>query len=118
MTGLIILCFGGRDYSDSAHVNHVLSSLHAEKGIRLLIEGGAWGADWLCGMWADKNKIPYLTVEANWDKHGKSAGPIRNRAMARAKPDLGVRFAGNKGSNDMEIVLREMGIPILNAVKS
>jgi hypothetical protein len=56
---------------------------------------------------------------ANWDKHGKAAGPIRNREMANTRPDIGLAFGklyrGSKltGTGDMVSVLNARGIPVI-----
>lgn len=39
------------------------------------------GVDALGERWAANHCIPVLGFEANWDRHGKAAGPIRNQAM-------------------------------------
>ena len=47
--------------------------------ITLVISGGAQGADSLGEKWAKGNNIPTLIFPADWDKHGKAAGFIRNQ---------------------------------------
>lgn len=42
---------------------------------------GTYGIDNVVFEWAERNKIPTTVFYANWDKHGKAAGPIRNKAM-------------------------------------
>lgn len=37
--------------------------------------------------------------KADWDKYGRSAGPIRNRVMLDLKPDLVIAFHPNLGSS-------------------
>jgi hypothetical protein len=43
----------------------------------------ATGADKEAVMWAKRNKITVREFPANWSKHNKAAGPIRNREMAQ-----------------------------------
>jgi len=45
-------------------------------------EGGASGIDKAAKHWAHKNAIPVVTFEADWNKFGNEAGPIRNQEMA------------------------------------
>lgn len=45
--------------------------------------GMAKGADSLGEDWAKRNKIPIKYFPADWDKYGRSAGPIRNGEMAK-----------------------------------
>lgn len=47
-----------------------------------VICGMAIGVDKLGEQWAIANNIPVKEMPANWNAHGKAAGPIRNRQMA------------------------------------
>jgi hypothetical protein len=47
-----------------------------------VVSGGAPGADALGEQWARSRAIPVQRFPAEWHVHGRSAGPIRNRAMA------------------------------------
>ena len=44
-----------------------------------IVSGGARGADTLGEKWANNNKIPIKIFLAEWKKHGKAAGLIRNK---------------------------------------
>ena len=40
-------------------------------------------------------------MKANWDLHGKAAGPIRNRTMLNAHPNaIVVAFPGGRGTDN------------------
>lgn len=112
MERIIIVC-GGRDYGDKQHVSETLDSLHANVPVRLMIEGGADGADKWARVWADRRGVPHLTVEALWGKYGRRAGPIRNRGMLCAQPDLVVAFPGGPGTADMVSASREAGCDVI-----
>ena len=47
-----------------------------------VVSGCATGVDWLGEQWARANDVPVKEMPADWNRHGKSAGPQRNRAMA------------------------------------
>ena len=47
-----------------------------------VVSGCATGVDWLGEQWARANDVPIKEMPANWNRHGNSAGPIRNRDMA------------------------------------
>lgn len=47
-----------------------------------VVSGKARGVDKCGERWADRNGIPVKDFPADWAKHGNSAGPIRNEAMA------------------------------------
>lgn len=97
----VIVC-GGRDYQGYKRVIRCLNQLHEKHGITLIIEGGANGADAHAGIWADNAGIPRCTFHANWNAHGRKAGPIRNKHMLEfMRPDCVVAFPGGAGTADM-----------------
>lgn len=59
-------------------------SLSDLTGVELVISGEAPGADQLGKRWAQENGIEYVGFVADWDKHGKAAGPIRNEFIIKA----------------------------------
>jgi hypothetical protein len=99
-----VLVCGGRDYLNVAKVWDTLDQIHAGEGggVSLLIEGGATGADRLGRTWAQRRGVSLRTFNANWTKHGKAAGPIRNQRMLdEGKPDVVLAFPGGRGTADM-----------------
>ena len=97
-----VLVCGGRDFGDQAMLGHALDTLHKQQDISVIIEGDARGADRMAGHWARKNYIADSKFPADWDKHGKSAGSIRNHQMLeQGKPDLVVAFPGGRGTRHM-----------------
>lgn len=54
----------------------------------VVISGCAAGVDLLGEQWAKENGIPIEKFPAEWNKFGKSAGPIRNGQMANAAEAL------------------------------
>lgn len=107
----IIVC-GGRDYADRDHVFRVLDKIHTLRGIAEVIQGEARGADYLAAQWAVNYGIPLTRCRAEWEKHGKRAGPLRNRQMLTLKPDGVVAFPGGAGTADMISAAQEAGIPV------
>lgn len=95
-----VLVCGGRDYSDSNKVNHVLSEYLSEDLV--IIQGDAKGADTLAKEWAKKRIVKCENYPADWDKYGKRAGFIRNVQMLNeGKPELIIAFPGGKGTQMM-----------------
>jgi hypothetical protein len=47
-----------------------------------VISGDAKGIDTAGIEWAKQNNVDYVRMPANWGKHSKSAGYIRNKKMA------------------------------------
>jgi hypothetical protein len=58
----------------------------------VIVQGEANGADRMAKKIATDFKMPVESYPAEWDKYGKSAGPIRNRQMLNTKPDLVIGF--------------------------
>lgn len=107
----IIVC-GGRDYADREHVFQVLDKIHTLRGIIEVIQGEAQGADRWAREWAVGYGIPLTRCRAEWEKHGKRAGPLRNRHMLTLKPDGVVAFPGGRGTADMISAAQEAGVPV------
>ena len=81
--------------------------------ITQVVSGGARGVDTLGEIWARANGIKFVRFPADWNKHGKSAGPIRNQEMAKYADALVVIiFPNSKGSTNMFHVGNRNGLKI------
>jgi SLOG family YspA-like protein len=108
-----VLVCGGRYYSDREALEKYLDALHSESPISLVIDGGASGADTLANQWAVERHIRAASFPADWRKHGKAAGPIRNQQMLdEGKPDVVVAFPGGRGTADMVARAKRAGVPV------
>ena len=107
-----ILVCGGRDYKDRERVFKVLDGLHCLSKVTEVIQGGARGADTLAKEWALKNEVPQIEVKADWEKHGLSAGPIRNVEMIKYSPRMVIAFPGGRGTEHMVSTARKYNIPV------
>jgi len=119
-----VLVCGDRNYVDKKYLTKMLNhfddlfyehSLYEWTGI---IEGGARGADTLAGEWATSAGIPLEVFPANWEAHGKAAGPIRNQQMLdEGGPGLVIAFHTNiresKGTLDMITRANKAKIPVI-----
>lgn len=105
-----ILVTGGRNYTDRCTVWRMLGALNPETTI---IHGGCSGADTLADEAARYYGMSIEVFAAEWDEHGKAAGPIRNQKMIDADPDLVIAFRGGRGTRDTLRRARDAGIPIL-----
>lgn len=78
-----------------------------------IVSGGARGIDTLADTLAFKTGIPFKLFEADWDKHGKSAGHIRNKAMAEHGDALLLIWDGeSNGSSNMKRNMEKLNKPI------
>ena len=108
-----VLVCGGRKFTDILHLHRVLDSLLRERPITTIIEGNCRGADQLAGAWARKHGIENRKFPADWETHGRAAGPIRNRQMLdEGQPDLVIAFSGGKGTRNMATLAEERGIKV------
>ena len=98
--------------SDAIHeMHHNLIDLSR---IDLVISGKARGGDTAGELWARHEGIPILGMAADWDKHGRKAGYLRNEDMAEvATHCLILRVGGesSKGSTHMINIARNKGLP-------
>ena len=130
---LVIAAGGGRDLAWPPQ--RVAAELLARSGgrrVHLLLHGGARGADAAIGRAAQQLGWSALVMPAQWQLHGRAAGPIRNRelleqAVARAVTHsspgsiasvLVVAFPGGAGTASLVREARRMASrsPVLIAV--
>ena len=111
------LVTGGRNFADRDFLFATLDRLHAEHHFTLLIHGDARGADRLAGEWAQDRGIDVLACPADRKRHGRAAGPKRNRQMLAEKPDLVVAFPGDSDTRHMVIIADEAGVKVVYAVE-
>lgn len=113
-----VLVCGGRDFDDFAFLDRILTAVHEKRPITTVIEGGARGADSMGRKWAEKRGIAVSTFPADWELHGRRAGPVRNLKMLReGRPDLVVAFPGGRGTAHMMRSSVEAGVRVLDASK-
>ncbi len=92
---------GGRDYRFTPEDYEFLERIRHT--ITEVVTGGATGADECGHVWANANWINTTVFHANWEDHGKAAGPLRNKDMAEfVSPDGQViLFPGGRGTDSM-----------------
>ena len=112
-----VLVCGSRHLKDYKVLKETLDELMPLPGFLdyFIISGGARGADSMAEDYAIEEDIPYQIFRANWEKHGKAAGPIRNKQMLdEGKPDLVVAFMApdSRGTKNMVEQATKAGIEI------
>ena len=122
-----VLVCGGRDYPYVGMIYGVLDRLSESVEVTAIIHGACGeemvvcgqmranrGADLLARDWAIDRSITHIPYPADWNKHGKAAGPIRNQHMIDdGKPDLVVAFPGGRGTADMVRRARIAGVRVI-----
>ena len=107
-----VLVCGGRDYTDWYRLIDVLD--HYVNHGDVIITGMARGADTLAFDYAVMENIETEEYPAQWEIHGKKAGPIRNQQMLdEGKPDLVIAFPGGNGTADMVRRAKKAGVKVV-----
>lgn len=113
-----VLVCGGRYFRDRVRFFDVMDDLHARRRFSAVVHGCASGADHEAEVWGVTRELHVLRFPPEWDMHGKSAGPIRNRQMLEVgRPDLVVAFPGGRGTADMVRRARAAGIEVIEVAE-
>jgi hypothetical protein len=108
---MIVIIAGGRDYTDYDHVVTCVKDSGFE--ITEIVSGGATGADALGERYAKEHGIKLRRMPAEWKKHGKAAGPIRNREMAEVADGLIAFWDGeSRGTKNMIEEAEKRGLKV------
>lgn len=98
-----VLCCGDRNWGYRGVIRRVLTSL-TDRPITV-VHGACRGADEIAASIATTLGMATEAHPADWNKHGKAAGPIRNQAMLESGIDLVLAFHNDidasKGTADM-----------------
>ena len=97
-----VLVCGGRDFRNRKLAFAALDQLDREYKFSVVIDGMARGADEFGFDWAISRGVVTERYAADWDKHGRAAGFIRNKEMlVKGVPDMVVAFPGGIGTANM-----------------
>lgn len=112
-----LIVTGGRDYSDQTTLDAVLNRIHQGfDPIRVLVHGGANGADAMAGAWAARRNIPVVEFRARWKLLGGIAGPARNQQMLEGNLDATLLvFPGGSGTEDCWKRAHRLGLRMMFA---
>ena len=98
-----IAVVGSREFNNYQYMKSILDVYHKAGELEKIITGDARGADTLALKYAKEHDIPCHQFFAEWDKYGKSAGPLRNeRVVSHCDMIIAFRVDGlkNKGTNN------------------
>lgn len=106
-----IIVAGSRDFDDYERLARLMDRLTAPYVDVVVLSGAAKGADALGERWAFGWMWTVMRFHADWNRHGKAAGPIRNQEMVDAA-DAAVFFwkGGSKGTADCIARAKKKGI--------
>lgn len=84
-----------------------------EKHQIIIVSGQAKGADTMGERFAKEHGLPCEYYPANWQIHGRAAGPIRNKEMANNADALIAFWDGHsRGTRSMINLARKMGLQV------
>jgi aspartate aminotransferase-like enzyme len=104
---LKILVSGSRYYKNYRKILSFLTRMKQKHSEVIVVEGGARGADTLARKACEKLNIKCKEYNANWEKYGRAAGPIRNQQMLDDNDDIEIvaifheELNKSKGTKDM-----------------
>jgi glycerophosphoryl diester phosphodiesterase len=109
-----LIIAGSRNTADAAdEVGCALWKFELTYDITELVSGASGNVDLAGEEWARENNIPVKRFPADWDKHRKAAGPIRNREMAEYADALIAVWDGeSKGTANMILEMHRQGKPV------
>lgn len=106
-----VIIAGGRDITDYDLVERAVSNSGFD--IEQVVSGGAKGVDTLAVLYAQKHNKLLAVFMADWDRHGRKAGPIRNGQMAEYADALIAIWDGkSKGTKNMIDQAMAKGMPV------
>jgi len=105
-----VAIIGGRDFNDYK----LLKSVCEKHQISTIVSGGAKGADSLAEQYAKEKNIQTEIYLPDWNKHGRSAGFIRNTEIVDAADFIVAFWDGiSKGTNHSITIAEKMDKPII-----
>jgi hypothetical protein len=110
---------GGRDFYQYTAMAEILEKFDRLRGISVIIEGDAPGADRLAGRWARESLKPLIIMPAPWEKMGRQAGMLRNRWMLEhGQPDVVIAFPGGIGTAGMVRLAKRAGVEVVQPLRN
>lgn len=105
---------GGRDIANVSVIFGAIATSGFAHEITEVVSASVPGVDEIGFMWARQMAdVPVKEFPADWKKHGKAAGPIRNQQMAEYADALILVWDGkSKGSANMLMHAKNHGLRI------
>lgn len=111
-----VIIAGGRNFNDYGFLRDKCDEVLADRipsGNVVIVSGHAKGADLLGERYASEHSLRCELFPANWEKYGRSAGPIRNREMANhADALIAFHDGSSKGTGNMISISEALGLDV------
>lgn len=104
-----VIIAGGREYHNYETLLEAIEEAQFE--ITTVVSGGAKGVDALGEQYAEEQDLNLKIFRADWETHGRAAGPIRNRKMAENADALIAVWDGkSRGTKNMIETAQKLGL--------
>lgn len=123
-----VLVCGSRSWANYTEIYQALKGLVVMRHLEnppdriTVVHGAARGADNLADQAAEALNCPREPYPAEWDKHGRAAGPIRNEQMLDTGVDLVLAFSTawppTPGTANMIKIATEAKVPVVIRVQN
>lgn len=116
MSDYKVIIAGCRDFNDYAILKDKCE-FYLQNKMRthnvIVVSGHASGADSLGEKFAQEHNLQCELHPADWERHGKAAGPIRNKEMADVSDALIAFWDGNsRGTKSMIDLAQRKGLQV------
>lgn len=116
-----ILVTGSRNHDDPYQVRRALQALVEMAQLRgqfaVVVHGDCpSGVDFYAAKWCEHTGTTVEAHPAQWDTHGKAAGPLRNQKMVDLGADVCIAFpvGESRGTRDCMARAEKAGIPVFD----
>lgn len=111
-----VIIAGCREFNDYEFLrqkcDNILSKVRQTHSV-VIVSGTARGADQLGERYAAERGYQVRRFPADWDRHGKAAGPIRNALMADSADALIAFWDGmSRGTKNMIDTAKNRGLSV------
>ena len=111
MDSMKVIIAGGRDYHNYETLLEAITE--AQFDITTVVSGGAKGVDALGERYASEMNKELNVFNADWETHGRAAGPIRNRKMAEnAEALIAIWDGQSRGTKNMIETATKKGLRV------
>lgn len=111
-----VIIAGGRDFNDYTLLKTKCDNILAKTALTnkiVVVSGAARGADSLGERYAREKGYTIEQYPADWNTHGRAAGPIRNAQMANSADALIAFWDGqSKGTKSMINIAKTKGLGV------
>lgn len=114
----IAILTGGRDYEDWRKIKGILDALACIPAITIYVGDCPTGLDHLARYYFNtfSPQTNVRVFKADWDTHGKAAGPIRNERMVKSTEGcfaMLFAFPGGRGTENTVKHAKKYKIPVV-----